>query len=65
MPKYRNLTDEPLSVVTESGLVTVAPDGILTVSQAFADAHYFQTGETGETPLWGLVESPAKKSTPK
>ncbi len=65
MPKFRNVTDEPLSVQTETGLVTVAPDAILTVSQAFADSHYMQTGETGETPLWAPVEGPAKKTPTK
>ncbi len=62
MPKYRNITPEPLTVVTETGMVTVQPDAILTVSQDFADAHYFQTGETGEGALWAPVDAPAKKT---
>lgn len=65
MPKYRNITDEPLTVVTETGMVTVQPDAILTVSQTYADAHYIQTGETGEPPLWAPVEAPPKKTPVK
>ena len=67
MAKFRNITDETLFVETDHGLSEVAPDGILTVSTAFAASRYFQTGETGETPLWAVVEdgkAVASKPTP-
>ena len=64
MPKFRNATHEKLSVATERGWVDVAPDEILTVSDAFARDHYFQTGETGEQVIWEPVAE-AKKAKPE
>ena len=63
MPQYRNITDEPLFVVTERDLMKVEPDEVLTVSDEFAKLVYFQTGETGEPKLWAAVAAASKKST--
>lgn len=66
MPKFRNITDEIRHVDTERGLVTVGPDEVLTLSDAYVASHYIQTGETGEEPLWAPVdETPIKKSPAK
>lgn len=65
MAQYRNVTDETLFVVTDSGLVKVESDSVVTVSDAYAESVYFQTGDTGETALWELVakaSSTSKKS---
>lgn len=67
MAKFRNITDETLHVDTDRGLSAVEPDGVLTVSDAFAASRYFQTGETGETPMWAVVvdgKAAVSKSTP-
>jgi len=61
MAQYRNITDEDLWVATDRGLVKVEAEGILTVSDDYAAAVYFQVGDTGETPLWAAVSTPAAK----
>lgn len=65
MAQYRNITEETLYLVTDSGLVKVEADSVVTVSDDFAATVYFQTGETGEPALWELVaKAPSsKKST--
>jgi hypothetical protein len=59
MAQFRNITDEALWVVTDCGLEKVEADAILTVSEEYSALVYFQTGETGETPLWAAVSAPA------
>ena len=61
MAQFRNATDETRWVATPDGLVKVEADSILTVSDDFAAAVYFQTGETGEDVLWEAVKVPATK----
>jgi len=64
MAQYRNVTDDDLWVATPDGLVKVESDAILTVSDDYAATVYFQTGATGETPLFeSVVTSTAKKTT--
>lgn len=63
MPQYRNITDEVLWTVTDTGLIKVEPESVITVSDDWATAVYFQTGDTGETPIWEPVTSSKKKST--
>ena len=64
MAQFRNVTDDDLWVATPDGLVKVEADSILTVSDEYAASVYFQTGETGETPLFEAVAvSTAKKTT--
>ena len=64
MAQFRNISDEDLWVATPEGLVKVEVDSILTVSDEYAASVYFQTGETGETPLFEVVSaSTAKKTT--
>ena len=64
MAQFRNITDEDLWVATPEGLLEVKSDSILTVSDEYAASVYFQTGETGETPLFeSVVTSSAKKTT--
>ena len=55
MPAYRNITDETLWVATDRGLEKCEPESVLTVSDELAALLYFQTGETGETPIWEAV----------
>jgi hypothetical protein len=64
MPAFRNVTDETLWVSTDSGLIKVEPESVLTVSEAFAESVYFQTGETGETPIWEPVAAAKSKKDP-
>jgi len=72
MPAFRNVTADTLWVVTDRGLEKCEPESVLTVSDAFAEAVYFQTGETGETPIWeavvaaktGKKDSPAPTTDP-
>lgn len=65
MAQFRNVTDDDLWVATPEGLVEVKADSILTVSDDYAATVYFQTGETGETPLFEAVAATtAKKTTP-
>lgn len=63
MPAFRNVTEETLWVATDRGLEKCDPDSVLTVSDAFAAAVYFQTGETGEPKIWEAVAAakPSKK----
>jgi hypothetical protein len=61
MAQFRNVTDDTLWVVTDRGLEKLDADAILTVSDEFAAMVYFQTGDTGETPLWAAVSAPAAK----
>ena len=61
MAQFRNVSDDDLWVATDRGLVKVEADSILTVSDDYAAAVYFQTGDTGETPLWAAVSAPAAK----
>ena len=64
MAQFRNVTDDDLWVATPEGLVEVKADSILTVSDDYAATVYFQTGETGEAPLFEAVAaSTAKKTT--
>ena len=64
MAQFRNISDEDLWVATPEGLVKVEVDSILTVSDDYAATVYFQTGDTGETPLFeAVVTSTAKKTT--
>ena len=63
MAQFRNATDETRWVATPEGLVKVEADSILTVSDDFAAAVYFQTGETGEDVLWESVKAPAAKKS--
>jgi hypothetical protein len=55
MPAFRNVTADTLWVVTDRGLEKCEPESVLTVSDAFAEAVYFQTGETGEPVIWEAV----------
>lgn len=62
MAQFRNITDETLFVATDSGLVKVEADAIITVSDEFAGSVYFQVGEQGESALFAAVTSaPAGK----
>jgi hypothetical protein len=61
MAQFRNITDTAVLVITDRGLEKVEADAILTVSDEYAAQVYFQTGETGETPLWAAVSAPAAK----
>lgn len=64
MPQFRNITEETLWVVTDTGLVKVEPESVLTVSDEWASLVYFQTGETGETPMWEpVVQTSTKKKS--
>ena len=60
MAQFRNITDETLWVMTDQGAIEVAPDSILTVSDEFATAVYFQTGEHNEPAIWEAVSVPSK-----
>ena len=65
MAQYRNITDDDLWVATPDGLVKVESDAIITVSDDYAASVYFQTGDTGETPLFEAVAAAtAKKTSP-
>ena len=65
---YRNVADATLFVELDRGaLVRVDPGDVIVVSDAEASPRYFQTGDTGEAPLWELVATkPAttKKAAP-
>lgn len=63
MPQFRNITEETLWVVTDTGLVKVEPESVLTVSDEWSSLVYFQTGDTGEAPMWELVVTSKKKNT--
>ena len=63
MAQFRNVTDDDLWVATPEGLVKVESDAILTVSDEYAETVYFQTGETGETPLFEAVAAATAKKT--
>lgn len=63
MAQFRNITDDDLWVATPDGLVKVEADSILTVSDEYAASVYFQTGETGETPLFEAVAATTAKKT--
>lgn len=61
MPKYRNITDRTLYADVGGGRLTrVGPDEVVDVVD---DGRYWQTGETGEAPIWVRVDG--KKSTTK
>lgn len=63
--QFRNITEDTLWVVTDRGLEKCEPESVLTVSDEFARDVYFQTGDTGETPLFEAVTvSSSKKKTP-
>ena len=65
MAQFRNISDEDLWVATPEGLVKVEVDSILTVSDEYAAAVYFQIGATGEPALFEAVAATtAKKTTP-
>jgi hypothetical protein len=64
MPQFRNITEDTLWVATDVGLIKVEPESVLTVSDAWAEAVYFQTGETGETPMWEPVAAKSSKKDP-
>lgn len=59
MAQFRNITEETLFVATDTGLVKVEADSILTVSDEFAASVYFQVGEQGETALFAPVAAAA------
>jgi hypothetical protein len=68
MAQFRNISGESLFVATDRGLVECENDSILDVSDEFAAQFYFQTGDTGETPLFEAVIAQSartsKASTP-
>lgn len=66
MPTYRNITEETLFVDLGRGsLVRVDAGEVLVASDAEDAARYFQTGDTGESPLWEPVTtSKTKKAAP-
>lgn len=60
--ELRNVSGVTLTVQDVEGrVVTVEPDGILTVDGR--DERYYQTGETGELTLWAEVTKATKAST--
>jgi len=61
MPAFRNVTADTLWVVTDRGLEKCEPESVLTVSEAFAESVYFQTGETGEPVIWEAVAAAKSK----
>lgn len=61
MAQYRNITEDTLWAVTDAGMVKVDPESVLTVDDTWAGDMYFQTGDTGETPLFEVVASTKKK----
>lgn len=63
MAQYRNITEDTLWVVTDAGMVKVDPESVLTVDDTWAGDMYFQTGDTGETPLFEVVASTKKKAS--
>ena len=52
--KYRNITDSTVWVEVRGRLVEVTPDGVVETSDD--DSRYWQTGKTGETALWAVVD---------
>jgi len=63
MAQFRNISGESLFVATDRGLVECENDSILDVSDEFASTVYFQTGDTGETPLFEAVLAQASRKT--
>lgn len=63
MAQFRNITDQVLYVVTDRGMEKCEPDSVLTVSDAFAESHYFQTGETGEPAIFEAVAASSSKKS--
>lgn len=61
--ELRNITGQTLWVDDRNGLSKVEADGIYTVQAG--DDRYFQTGETGEAPIWEEVTKAAKAATKK
>ena len=57
--ELRNITGQTLWVDDRGGLSKVEADGIYTVQSG--DERYFQTGETGEAPIWEEVAKAATK----
>jgi hypothetical protein len=62
MAQFRNISGESLFVATDRGLVECENDSILDVSDEFAATVYFQTGDTGETPLFEAVIAQSARS---
>lgn len=65
MAQFRNVTEETLYTVTPQGLVRVEPDSILTVADDFAESRYWQTGETGESQIWEVVDVSSSRGSKK
>jgi hypothetical protein len=61
--ELRNVTGQTLWVDDARGLSKVEPDGIYVV--ASDDDRYFQTGMTGEPPIWQEVTKAGKAATKK
>ena len=61
--ELRNITGQTLWVDDRNGLTKVDPDGVYAVDAA--DDRYFQTGETGEVPIWEDVTKAGKAATKK
>jgi hypothetical protein len=61
--ELRNITGQTVWVDDRNGLSKVEPDGIYTVAPG--DERYFQTGDTGEVPIWEEVTKAAKAATKK
>lgn len=64
MPKtFRNVAGETLWVDLGRGPLQRVDDGdVLVVEDRDLDGRYMQTGETGEIPLWELVDTRTKKA---
>ena len=61
--QFRNVSGETLWVDLGDGRLQKVGDGeLLTVSAAFLDGHYMQTGDTGEAPLWAPASTASKKT---
>ena len=61
--ELRNISGQSLWVDDRGGLSKVEADGIYKVLDG--DDRYFQTGETGEAPIWEEVTKAAKAATKK
>jgi hypothetical protein len=62
--QFRNVSGETLWVDLGTGSLTQIEDGaLLTVSAEIAKAYYFQTGATGEVPLWADPSTTPSKKT--
>lgn len=61
--ELRNISGQTLWVDNQKGLTKVDPDAIFTVDAS--DERYFQTGETGEVPIWEEVTKATKAATKK